>query len=352
MPEEVYTIYAKNPKTGESKAYQAKHDDEWTKRNGYKKNFLGVDIAFPTLSNYVDKDSLAVNANPGDNGKYALEYSNFSVAFHKQKKLPVFTVVNIKGPTNSLAMVHDKRGSDKWFIDGRIKDGDLYFQYTNDDYTGSNLQKGHMVRFYDPAWDTDADKKAIAIGDTFHYTNACPQVGRYNAGIWNDLEDFYMASAIFKDKKVTVFTGPIFKGAKKLNGLLVPLSFWKIMVYKTNNGVEAMAFLITYKVVVQELEKARFIIDEQVEPTLTEEDIERLYGKLKKWRVKVSLIEEKSGLKFGLDNYDVFKDEADPEYFKALTLPDADHLKDFTKEIQFENHRIEKDFDLELIRSI
>jgi endonuclease G len=49
------------------------------------------------------------------------------------------------------------------------------------------------------------------MGDTFHFTNCCPQVGKFNAGLWNDLEDYYMARSIFQDNKISVFTGFLIK---------------------------------------------------------------------------------------------------------------------------------------------
>lgn len=352
MPEDIYKIYARNPKTGEEKDFTAKHDNNWAKRNGYSSDFLGAKIELPNLTDYPDREHLAMNSNPGVNGQYAFDYSNFSLVFNKAKKLPVFTAVNIKGPTNALAMVHEERGTDKWYLDGRIKDGDNYFQYTNNDYRGSNLQKGHMVRFYDPAWSSSDEKKAIAIGDTFHYTNACPQVGKYNAGIWNDLEDYYMARAIFEDRKITVFTGPLLSGAKKLNGMLVPMSFWKILIYTSNHKISAMAFLITHKVIVESLEKENLIIEELVKPTLKDEDIARLYKKLKQWRVKISLIEEKTNLRFGLSQYDVFKDQAESYYIEKLALLDKPLYETFTKSEDFIAHKKELDEDIALIKTL
>jgi endonuclease G len=80
------------------------------------------------------------------------------------------------------------------------------------------------------------------MGDTFHFTNCCPQVGKFNAGLWNDLEDYYMARSIFQDNKISVFTGPIFNKAKLINNLLVPLNFWKVIVYNKGNEIEAIDF--------------------------------------------------------------------------------------------------------------
>lgn len=323
MPTEMNEIFAFNPRTRVIEPFALKHEGNWNSRNGYNPYFLGIPVALPSVANYDKPKSVAINSKPGPNGSKVLDYSNFSIVFDKDKKLPIYTAVNIVGATNLLAMVHEQRGSDPWYQDDRIKIGDDYFQYGNSDYRGSNLQKGHMVRFYDPAWSTSGERNAIAIGDTFHYTNACPQIAKYNAGIWNDLEDYYMARAIHADKKITVFSGPIMKGARILNGLLVPLSFWKIIVLNAGVHLSAMAFLITQKLIALDLEAANIITENRmVEPTLDQEDIDRLFGKLKEWKVKISLIEEKTGLSFGLNNHDVLK--GNDQYFnERLVLKES-----------------------------
>ncbi len=84
-----------------------------------------------------------------------------------------------------------------------------------------------MVRYYDPAWGATEEIRKIAMGDTFHYTNCCPQLVNFNAGVWNDLEDYYISRAFFHDKKVTVFTGPIINKAERINKLPVPVNYWK-----------------------------------------------------------------------------------------------------------------------------
>lgn len=314
---EKITFKSKDLQTGKTVMIEGLHDDNLTNRAGYDVNFLGKKVKLPTKSSK-NKDRIAFNNNPGRNGKNYLDYLNYSVMLNKDKKLPFFSAVNIEGKSNELAGIHEARGSDSWFQDKRICADKECYQFDNKDYAGSGFQKGHMTRFYDPAWGENSESKKIAMGDTFYYTNCCPQIGKYNAGIWNDLEDYYMARAIFQDEKITVFTGPILKDAIQVGKLLVPMHFWKVLVYKIKGKIEAMAFLITHEFAMTKLFKAPiedqlvpkeegFDIFKMVNPTLDVTDIKRLYEEknLKKWVVKIEYIELKTGLLFGLNRYDV-----------------------------------------------
>lgn len=310
---EKITFKATDTRTGKTTTVEALHDDNFVGRKGYNRNFLGKSVPLPKLSKRV-KDKVATLPKAGRNGKKVLDYTNFSVMFNKDKKMPFFSAVNIEGSTNELAGIHDARLGDKWFNDKRILVGEDFFQYTNKDYSKSGFQKGHMTRFYDPAWGKTPEQKKIAMGDTFYYTNCCPQKGKYNAGIWNDLEDYYMARAIFQDEKVSVFTGPVFNGAIQVGKLLVPIHFWKVLVYKIKDKLEAMAFLISHKFDVEiatDVGLESRTEGKQANPTLSKEDIERLFEQknLKKWVVKIELIEEKTGLNFGLNEVDINKIE-------------------------------------------
>jgi len=302
-----------NQKTSSHLLYeQAIHTDGLDNRNGYDPAFLGIKLDLPLLSVAQKQDLAEVISNVGPNGSNFLDYTHFSIAYNKAKKLPFFTAVNIYGKTNILGMVHEERESDSWDKDDRIKIGQDDFQYGSKDYRKTGLAKGHMVRYYDPAWGTEEITK-IAIGDTFHYTNCCPQIPYFNGVVWNYLEDYCIARSIFQDNKVTLFAGPIFNKAKVINGLLTPMNFWKILVYEKGGKLSALGFIMSQEPYLMKLEKHKVFTLEQVikevQPTLKKEDIERLFKKneLLAAQIKISLIEEKTGISFGLNEVDEFK---------------------------------------------
>jgi DNA/RNA endonuclease G (NUC1) len=308
------SLKVRDPDTNKTMTINAVISDKLINRPGYDSGFLNKKIKLPTIPATLKKNIATVQSDVGSNGNKVLDYYNFSVVFNKNKKLPFYTAVNIEGDTNVMGMVHEERGSDTWYPDYRLSIDDDTLQYGNKDYKGSGFQKGHMVRYFDPAWGSSKKRRDEAMGDTFHYSNCCPQIPYYNSVVWNYLEDYYLARAIFQDKKVVVFSGPIFNKAKTINGLLIPVNFWKVVAYNKPNGkVGAMGFVMSHERYLDKLKKKRTMgITKLVQPTLSKDDIQRLYDKqeIVEAKVKISFIEEKTGLKFGLNTVDEKKTDA------------------------------------------
>ncbi len=308
------------------------HTDGLSNRKGYNPLFLGNQLPLPIISTDDQGSVPTVQSGIGSNGNKVLDYTHFSVVFNKDKKLPFFTAVNMIGDSNLLGKLHEERGSDPWDIDGRITISGNSFQYGLDDYKGSGLAKGHMVRYYDPAWG-QGDEPKIAIGDTFHYTNCCPQIPYFNGVVWNYLEDYCAARNIFQNNQITVFAGPIFNKAQVINGLLTPMNFWKILVYKKENQLSALGFIMSQEPYLTKLKKPQLTLLEtvikQVQPSLKPADIQRLFNKkeLLAAQIKISLIEEKTGLTFGLNAFDEFKNRG--QYAAESLIKPANSIMKF-----------------------
>lgn len=169
----------------------------------------------------------------------------------------MLTAVNIHG----AQLVHPGKRKDTWRPDGRL---DPEFQPDDEFYVRTRevekvyFSRGHLVRLLDPCWSEASDaKQRLAdakrgMEDTFHFTNAAPQFQTYNDQDWGNLEDYVLDKAQTKERKLTVFTGPIFRdddpfyGRKRKGGpWRVPLSFWKIAVLqKADEAISAAAFII------------------------------------------------------------------------------------------------------------
>lgn len=335
---------------------EAIHQDDLSNRIGYNKNFLGTELLLPNPPNGLE-NIVAKNPNPKSNGDNYLDYTHFSILFNKDKKLPFLTAVNIDGSTNELSIVHEKRTNDIWYQDERITVTSNSFQFKTSDYSGSGFDRGHMVRYYDPAWGGTKEDKKIAMGDTFHYTNCCPQLPNLNRNIWGDLEDYYMARAIFQDNKITVFTGPIFNKEKKIGNLLVPINFWKIIVYKKNDHLEAMGFIMSQELLFNKMLEEQLILEDDTKyskPTLKQSDIDRLFTKnnIKQYVVKIALIEEKTGLNFGLNAIDANLNEV-RLFNKPAIEPTADELEVKKMKYIMEYNTFKNDFnDSEFINNM
>jgi endonuclease G len=140
----------------------------------------------------------------------------------------------------------DRRISEDFQLDDR-----LYGQGKKDPVEKVYFDRGHMVRLLDPCWgDSDDDAKRGQI-DTFHFTNAAPQEGIFNDVNWGNLEDYILEKAQISERKLTVLTGPIFRGDDPKYGFTrkggpwqIPISFWKIAVLqKTDTKIAVAAFV-------------------------------------------------------------------------------------------------------------
>ncbi len=224
-----------------------------------------------------------------------IKYHNFSVVLSETRKLPIFTAVNIDGSKmniNNSANV--PRPS--WKTDGdvgadnQVTDANFYSK------AKSQFDRGHMVRRFDPMWGASA---TTAHNDTFFFTNVVPQTHTFNAGLWNDLEDWVLYDADTRNQKVNIFTGPIFMSAdKSVLGIKIPYYFWKVIsrVKKSTGKLIAVGFImgsgkeeISSEEVATEAKRLSPIPDTKVVP----------------YQVPIKLIESYTHLDFNLNKFDV-----------------------------------------------
>ena len=236
---------------------------------GYDSNFLGQSVPLPSLPKSRRRDLVRLLDRSGTE----LKYTHFSLFMSKSRRLAYFTAVNIDGSV----LKSEARKGDVWYLDPRI---DQKYQCGPDLYKDNALDRGHLVRRLDPMW---GDIWQQAGEDTFHFTNAAPQHKNLNQKTWANLEDYILKNAGKLDLKVTVFTGPIFRAddLRYRGQYRIPAEFWKVVVIvKEDGNPSATAYLQTQKNLIADLEFA--------------------YGAYKTYQVPVTLIEELSGLSFGV----------------------------------------------------
>jgi endonuclease G len=118
------------------------------------------------------------------------------------------------------------------------------------------LHKGHIVLRSDPAWGGD-DEALAAESDTFHYTNAAPQLGFFNQGSrddhpgekgklrWRTVETYVLRNAVTERQRICVFAGPVFADDDpdyRFDARL-PLQFWKIAVWASDHRLHSVAVI-------------------------------------------------------------------------------------------------------------
>lgn len=224
--------------------------DKWSDQNyGYDPDFLSTTIDLDTILS--DRRNDATPLKDRDD-KVVLDYLHFSSVIDKSRRFPMLTAVNIHG---GKLRHPGKNNSNSWRRDIRVDEvfqpGDnLYVKGLGDDRVA--FDRGHLVRRLDPCWGDSDEEARLAERHTFHFSNAVPQVHKYNDIDWGNLEDYILEQTQTLERKVTIFTGPVFRdqdppyGHTRENGpWKIPVTFWKIAVVQKPGGkISAAAFMI------------------------------------------------------------------------------------------------------------
>jgi endonuclease G len=229
-------------------------DPDYAHRRGYDPEFLGAPVPLPVLTD--DQRANASRNRLAAQGQdpTVLDYHHFSLVMHRQRRLALFTVVNIDGRLSQSPT----RESDRWFFDPRLDQSE---QTSGELYEDNDFDRGHLVRRLDPAWGPDNVARS-ANDDTFHFTNCSPQHKKFNQGasLWAGLEDFLLGTAKADKLRLTVFTGPVFTaGDPAYQGTQIPLAFWKVPVFqRPGGGLSASAYMISQHQLVQDMLREAF----------------------------------------------------------------------------------------------
>lgn len=251
-------------------------------RKGFNTNFLKASVPLPVPSKKLAKKVTKIPGTDDD----LLHYTHFSIKMHEDRKLAMFTAVNIDGKT----LVRYDRGNDRWYPDPRLDDEyqtlDELYAYSK--FEGRRrLQRGHLVRRLDPMWGRTEEEILQAQEDTFFFTNCTPQHENFNPKIWLDLENYVLDAADDDDFKVSVFTGPIFSANDPVyHDFLIPIEYWKVVsVYvPSRKRLSSTAYILNQDRWIRRME----------DPYGDHPD-----------QVSIAYIEEKTGLDFGvLKDYD------------------------------------------------
>lgn len=264
---------------------------------GYDSNFLSQTLSLDAICAPARSRNLTAPLLSGAGDE--LTYQHFSVVIHKERKFALLTAVNIDGGK----LIHPGARKDTWRPDIRV---DKQYQPDDEFYVKSKkdekvyFSRGHMVRLLDPCWGNKPSESKRGQVDTFHFTNAAPQVQKYNDSDWGNLEDYLLDKAQGAEKKLTVFTGPIylqddpFYGRERKGGpWQIPLSFWKIAVLqKSATTIAAAAFIVGQAEYVQALYEAK--VFSGLKPYTIDEMRSRHI------QTTITAIEEQTGLDFSV----------------------------------------------------
>jgi endonuclease G len=290
---------------------------------GYRKDFHGKDtqVQLPVLNPKQKKDLARYDQN-----KYILNYIHFSVVMSVSRRFAYYTAVNIDGNR-----WRDNPRKGRW-----KKEKLITAQYGEELYSApcSFFDKGHLVKREDPEWGDTKTAKLAGEG-TFVYPNCAPQHKKLNREIWQELENNILhKGADDQHLKISVFTGPVLSDrdgvfVSKVKGeeVKIPNLFWKVVVWKRNNGeLDAVGFLQSQEKflmedgIIQKLVLASHILENKLGDDDIFEHLKFKNGAT--YQVRIEEIEKLTGLMF--DWPDVNRPYNNPE---PTELKASKHLK-------------------------
>lgn len=220
-------------------------DRDYENRRGYDPDFLTVSVLPPKIGKSLLKSCAVPTGATRSAASVLVPYHHFSVVLRADRKMPLFTIVNIDG--RNARSINRETGeieaTETWYSDPRLSDNEQMAQPFFDRQRPRHFDRGHLVRRLDPAWGSPAAARTAA-DDTFHFTNCCPQISDFNQHLWQRIENYALNNATDENKRITVITGPVFaKTDPSYRGTAVPRGFWKIVVRVDNAKLKATAFL-------------------------------------------------------------------------------------------------------------
>ena len=126
--------------------------------------------------------------------------------------------------------------TNKFIVDPMVQTGSA----NQADYKGSGYDRGHLAPAGDMGW------SALAMQESFYYSNMSPQEPGFNRGIWKNLEEKVRDWAA-ENKKIYIVTGPVLRnGLPKIgpDQVAVPEYFYKVILDYTTPSVKGIAFLM------------------------------------------------------------------------------------------------------------
>jgi len=201
-----------------------------------------------------------------DDGEHEIPYEHFTIVMDKTRRMALYAASNVdadqraRRPEAGRDYSRDGLGGfgqndrEQWVTDPRIPE---YHQLPDEFYDRDRqaFDKGHLVRREDVCFGASYRQIQRANGDTYHTTNCTPQVKDFNrsgdGGIWGRLENEILKQA--KAERYCVLSGPLlrsrdktFEGVDRRGPVRVkiPSAYWKIVVARAGQELEAFAFLL------------------------------------------------------------------------------------------------------------
>lgn len=165
-----------------------------------------------------------------------IQHEGYTVSYNSDYKIANWVAYEL---TSKEAKSKKIERSNKFVPDPLVKGASA----TNEDYTRSGYDRGHLAPAGDMKW------SAKAMRESFYLSNICPQKPALNRGIWKELEEQSRLWATDYGA-LWIATGPVMADDMKRlgkNRVGVPKAFYKVICYVSGNEYKAIAFILENK---------------------------------------------------------------------------------------------------------
>lgn len=163
-------------------------------------------------------------------GEDTVRRTGFTLSYQRQWRIPKWVAYELE----------------KGELDGPVPRERFFYpdpRFPNDgadveDYRASGWDRGHMAPAGDMKWD------AMAMRESFYFSNVCPQNRNLNNGDWHLLEKAVRRWAA-RYGRVYVVCGPVVTSADSTigrNRVVVPQAFFKAVLSSSGGGWKAAGF--------------------------------------------------------------------------------------------------------------
>ena len=274
--------------------------EELLKCTGFSPTFIDEEVNLsltPILKKTAKKNLPIVEGN--EDG--ILHYTNLSVFYNSDRKIPFFSAYNVNGAEIKTKISR----SNSFHLDPRISSeiqlSPDFYTFNYEDSTKKTSRKvfevGHVAAHNEMSWGKDAQLQTYR---TFHFPNSFPQAEMLNSGIWRSLEMYIVneTSAIDKNKKISIFTGPFILNSdpvyKNVENFQIPVLFFKVVVFSTEKGIYSTAFVMSHEKRILELDVTKEVFLRKTETVSDFSDFK--YKKV--FQVSFPFLEKETGLNF------------------------------------------------------
>ena len=162
-----------------------------------------------------------------------IEHEGYTVSYNSDYRVANWVAYVL---TDREARSDKAERQNKFVVDPMVKGASA----TNDDYTRTGYDRGHLAPAGDMKWSLKA------MRESFYLSNVCPQKPGLNRGIWKELEELVRLWAR-ETGAVLIATGPVIpkEDLPRLgkNRVAIPRHFYKVLCMVVDNRLEGVGFV-------------------------------------------------------------------------------------------------------------